>query len=131
MNKVSKKEKIFYIAVGVILVTILSVLMSIRVQSKSREAVLFDNSACMEAEAQYRQKVQEILEEYEVYNSGLTMTRVVSLDGEREYSMKIYHNKFQKLEPEVMTKLQRAVSECMVCLPDGSEYAVNVWMEYK
>ena len=130
MNKVSKKEKIFYIVVGVILVTALSIMMSIRVQSKSREAVLFDNSACMEAEAQYRQQVQEILETYEVYNSGLTMTRVVSLDGEREYNIKIYHNKFQKLEPEVMAKLQRMVSECMVCLPDGREYAVNVCMEY-
>lgn len=83
MNKVSKKEKLFYIVVGIILVTTLSVLMSVRVQSKSREAVLFDNSACMEAEAAYRQQVKEILEAHEVYNSGLTMTRVVSMDGER------------------------------------------------
>ena len=130
MNKVSKKEKLFYIIVGIILVTTLSVLMSVRVQSKSREAVLFDNSACMEAEAAYRQQVKEILEAHEVYNSGLTMTRVVSMDGEREYNIKIYHNKFQNLEPEMKAELQRSVSECMVCLPDGREYAVNVLMEY-
>lgn len=130
MNKVSMKEKLFYTVVGVILVTTISILMSVRVQSKSREAVLFDNSACMEAEAQYRRQVQEILETYDVYNSGLTMTRVVSLDGEREYNIQIYHNKFQKLVPEVTEDLCRALSDCMVCLPDGSEYAVNITLDY-
>lgn len=130
MNKVSKKEKIFYIVVGVILVTALSILMSIRVQSKGREAVLFDNSAYTSAEEKYRQNVQQILEAYEVYNSGLTMTRVVSLDGEREYDIQIYHSKFRKLEAEVMKEMLNRIAECRVCLPDGSEYAVNVLMEY-
>lgn len=130
MNKVSRREKIFYIAVGTVLVIALSVMMSVRVQSKGRAAVLFDNSAYMEAEAQYRQQVQGILETFDVYNSGLTMTRVVSLDGEREYNIQIYHNKFQQLEPEVTQDLCRALSGCMVCLSDGSKYAVNVLLDY-
>ncbi len=126
MNKVSKKEMFFYIAVGMILVAALSMLMSIKVQSKGREAVLFDNSAYMEAEAKYRRDVQEILETYEVYHSGLTMTRVVSLDGGREYDLQIYHSKLGQMEPEAFEKLQSRIGDCRVCLPDGSEYSVNV-----
>lgn len=129
MNKVSKWEKYFYIVVGMVLVAALSILMSVRVQSKGREKVLFDNSAYREAEAQYRQTVQEILETYDVYNSGLTMTRVVSLEGEREYDIQIYHGKFKQLEPETMKEMQSRIADCMVCLPDGSEYAVNVSMD--
>ena len=130
MNKVSKREKIFYTIVGMILVTALSILMSVRAQSKSRESMLFDNSSYMKAEAEYREQVQEILEDFDVYNSGLTMTRVVSLDGEREYDVQIYHGKFQQLEPATMETLYRLISECMVCLPDGSKYGVNVSINY-
>lgn len=130
MNRVSKREKVFYMVVGTILVITLSMLMSVCVQSKSREAVLFDNSDYMEAEAEYRQLVQGILETYEVYNSGLTMTRVVSLDGRREYNIQIYHKKIRQMEPEMTKDLHRALSDCTVSLPDGSEYAVNVSLDY-
>lgn len=129
MGKINKREILFYIVVGTVFVIALSILMSVRVESRSREALLFDNRNYEAAEEAYRHKVQEVLESYDCYNSGLTMTRVVSLDGEREYSMLVYNGKLQKLEQSVFEKLRDDVAACRVVLPDGRAYAVNVSFE--
>lgn len=126
MNKVTKKERIIYIIGGMIFLIALSVLMTVRVQSKSREAVLFDNRNYEAAETAYKQQVQQVLESYDCYNSGLTMTRVVSMDGEREYCMQIYNGKLRALEESVYEKLCTDVKRCKVELPDGREYEVNL-----
>ncbi len=129
MSRVSKKEKIFYTIIGMIFVIALSVLMTVRVQSKSREAVLFDNRNYEAAEELYKQRVQQVLESYDCYNSGLTMTRIVSLDGEREYNIQIYNSKIQKLDSDTFEKLCSDVAACAVSLPDGSEYFVQASFE--
>ena len=126
MNKVTKKEQIIYVIGGIVFVIALSVLMTVRVQSRSREAVLFDNRNYVAAEEAYKQKVQQILECYDCYNSGLTMTRVVSLDGEREYSMRIYNGKFRTLERSEYEELCMDVQQCKVLLQDGTEYMVKL-----
>lgn len=129
MSKVTKKEKIIYILGGIIFVMALSVLMTVRVQSRSREATLFDNRNYEAAETVYKQQVQQVLEDYDCYNSGLTMTRIVSMDGEREYSMQIYNGKLRMLEAEVYEKLCSDIEQCKVVLPDGREYEVKLKFE--
>lgn len=129
MSKVNKMEKIFYVVVGILLVISISLLMTVRVQSKSREAVLFDNRNYEAAEELYKQRVQQILESYDCYNNGLTMTRIVSLDGEREYNIQIYNSKIQKLDSDTFEKLCSDVAACAVSLPDGSEYFVQASFE--
>ena len=126
MNNVSKKEKMFYIIVGMILVTAISICMSVRVQSRTREAILFDKRNYEVAEASYKEQVRKVLEHYECYDSGLTMTRVVSLDEEREYSMQIYHKKHHDMEPGLYEYLQEELAEFKVNMPDGSEYEVTL-----
>lgn len=126
MFKAGKKEKIFYVIAGMILAVSVSLIMTVNVQSRSREAILFDNSYYEAAEDAYKKQVQQVLETYDCYNSGLTMTRVVSLDGEREYSIQIYNGKLQKLDLNTYEKLCAEISECMVLLPNGTEYSVQV-----
>ena len=129
MTKVTKKEIILYILGAIVFVIALSVLMAVRVQSRSREATLFDNRNYEAAEAAYKQQVQQVLENYDCYNSGLTMTRIVSMDGEREYSMQIYNGRLRMLEKDVYEKLCNDVEQCKVLLPDGREYEVDLKFE--
>jgi len=121
-----RAEKVFYVIIGLVLVVSISLIMTVRVQSRSREAVLFDNSYYQASEEAYKQQVQKVLESYDCYNSGLTMTRVVSLDGMREYSMLIYNSKLQKLDLTAYEKLCEEIAACSVLLPDGTEYCVQV-----
>lgn len=126
MGKSGKKEKVFYVIMGVILVVSISMIMTVRAQSRSRESVLFDNSFYKASEETYKQQVQQVLESYDCYNSGLTMTRIVSLDGEREYNIQICNRKIQKLDLNSYENLCNEIDECKVTLPDGTEYSVQV-----
>ena len=126
MFKVGKTEKIFYVIVGIILIASISLIMTVRAQSRSAEALLFDNSYYKASEEEYKQQVQQVLENYDCYNSGLTMTRIVSLDGVREYSIQIYNGKLQKLDLQTYEILCNEINKCKVSLPDGTEYSVQV-----
>lgn len=129
MKKISRIEKAAYVVAGVILVLAISVLMSVRVQSRTREAVLFDNTRYEACEENYRQQINSILETYDVYNSGLTMTRVVSMDGERSYSLLIYNGKFSQMDELRLQALQKELSQHLLSLPDGTGYEVNLSLE--
>ena len=120
------KEKIFYFLIGIILVVGISLIMSVRTQCRSREALLLDNRYYEAAEETYKQQVSSVLESYGVCNSGLTMTRVVSLDGEREYRIQIYNRKLQKLDLNTYDNLCNDIDACTVMLPDGAKYPVQV-----
>lgn len=126
MFKAGKNEKIFYVIIGMILAVSISLIMTVRAQSVGREKVLFDNSYYAASEEAYKQQVQRILESYDCYNSGLTMTRVVSLDGAREYSILVYNNKLQKLDLNTYEELCKEIDACTVLLPDGTQYSVQV-----
>lgn len=129
MKRAGKAEKIFYVVIGIILAVAISLLMSVSAQSRSRESVLFDNRNYEAAQEAYRQQVQQVLESYDCYNSGLTMTRIVSLDGEREYQLQIHNRKIQKLTPDVYENLCGDVAACKIVLLDGTEYSVQVSYE--
>lgn len=129
MGRGNKKEKMVYILVGILLVAAISMLMSVRAQSNSREAVLFDNRNYEAAEEMCRQQVLQVLESYDCYNSGLTMTRIVSLDGERQYNMVINNSRLQKMEKDMFEQLCNEVDACRVLTQDGKEYEVTFSFE--
>lgn len=129
MKKIGRMERLLYVVAGVILVLAISVLMSVRVQSRTREAVLFDNTRNAVYEENYKQQVNSILETYDLYNSGLTMTRIVSMDGERSYSLLIYNGKFAQMDEQRLQALQKELSEHPLSLPDGTGYEVELLLE--
>ncbi len=126
MNSTKKKDMLAYMIVGILLVTAISMWMSVSVKSRTRERILFDNRCYEEAEAVYREKVASALENFGCHNSGLTMTRIVSLDGEREYDIQIYNSKLQELEKEEYRKLKEEIDTYKVIAQDGKEYQVTV-----
>lgn len=126
MNSTKKKDMLAYFIVGILLVTAISMWMSVSVKSRSREKLLFDNRCYEEAEAVYKDKVSSVLESFGCHNSGLTMTRIVSLEGEREYYIQIYNSKIQKLEKEECWKLKEEISAYKVIAQGGKEFQVTV-----
>ncbi len=129
MKKISRTEKVLYVATGVILALAISVLMSVKVQSRTREAALFDNTRYEACEENYKQHISSILEAYDVYNSGLTMTRIVSMDGERSYSLLIYNSKFDQMDEQTLQALQIELLQQSLSLPDGTGYEVDLSLE--
>lgn len=129
MSRINRKEIVVYGLVGVLLVAAITLLMSIQVQSRTKERLLFDNRYYEAAEEAYKEQVQQVLEAYDCYNSGLTMTRIVSLDGEREYQLHIYHKKLQNMDAAVFQSLCEDVTACKVLLSCGEEYNVSVSYE--
>ncbi len=126
MRKVKMFEKAAYILVVLVIVVAVSMLCSVQAKSRSRAAVLFDNGAYETAEQEYQKQVRDILESYGIYHSGLTMTRVVSLEGEREYTILIYNDNLSDLEKESYTDLFHEISKCRVSAPDGNMLPVEV-----
>ncbi len=126
MNKIKKRDLMLYLMVVILLGAAFAMIMSTQVKSRTREAVLFDNSRYAQAEQQYKKQVQEVLQKYGCVNSGLTMTRMVSLEEEREYSMQIYNGKIRLLEREDVAKMMDEIEECKVVTPYGAVYSVEV-----
>ncbi|MBE5882093.1 MAG: hypothetical protein E7289_07310 [Lachnospiraceae bacterium] len=126
MRRIKRKEKLIYVLIGVLLVAAITMLMSVRVQSRTQESILFDNRNYESAEEAYKKQVQQVLEDYSCYHSGLTMTRIVSLDGEREYNIQIYNAKFESLSAEIFDGLKQEIETCYVVAPGGERYDVAV-----
>lgn len=126
MNKMKRRDLVVYMITGVLLAIAFTLIMSVRVQSRTQEAILFDNRNYETAEEDYKERVQMLLEKYGCYNSGLTMTRMVSLEGEREYNIQIYNKKLSQLSEKEFASLQRELSEYKVVLADRCLYEVEV-----
>ena len=129
MGKRRKKnvaEKFVCIGVFLLVVITVSMVLTLQVKSRSRNAVLFDNRRYEASEEAYKAQVKGILSDYGMSNSGLTMTRTVSMDGEREYRIDIYDRKLAKLEDHVMDSLTEELGMCKVILNDSACYPVEI-----
>ena len=126
MKKGKTLEKVMYAMVGAVIIAAVTMLCAVQASSRSAEGVLFDNRAYEEAEETYEKNINEILENYGLYHSGLNMTRTVSLEGGREYEMVIYHSKTARMERAERIALQEELSACKVESPDGRFLPVTV-----
>lgn len=112
------KRDIIYKIMTVLLLIFLSLCFSmiwtIKAESRSRSAALFDNSAYEQAEETYKEQVSEILAQYGCYYSGVTLTRVVSLDGEREYTASIHDARFSLMPGEELSALKQELARLKV-----------------
>ena len=126
MKRMKTMEKIGYVVVGILIVMAFSMLFTVQARSRSAEKMLFDNRAYERSEQAYTDWVKEILDSYGLYHSGLTMTRVVSLDGNREYHLVIYNSRISGLEVQDYLRLESEIGHCAVTLPDGTTADVAV-----
>lgn len=119
-------EWIIYGAMLVLLIGAISAMMSVKVKSRTTDEVLFDNGVYAQAEADYRNRIKQVLIEAGCYNSGITMTRTVSLEGRREYKVSIHNRKLYKMSSCEYWKVLDQIKECKVLAPDSTEYEVEV-----
>lgn len=49
-------------------------------------------------ESEYIDEVTDALEQFNLYNSGITMTRISSEDGNRTYIIRIHNSKISKMD---------------------------------
>lgn len=115
-----------YMLLSLVFIGSLSLLLSLRVESKTQAAILFDNGAYEEAEQIYKKAVKGVLETYECYNSGLNLTRTVDISGEREYCMEIHNQKFHLLSRKEMEQLRQEIENMVIAGPGGSSVFVEV-----
>lgn len=90
-----------------VLVTALCVVMTVKSQSSVETAAV---------ENYYREKEQKVLADTREYlnregfaNSGVTMTRVVDEEGNREYTITVHHRKISNLQDDDRKALAAAL----------------------
>ena len=62
-------------------------------------------------ESEYMDEVKEILEQYHLYNSGITMTRTTDIEGERSYVIQIHNSKLCKMDDFTQEELAEKIKE--------------------
>ena len=104
---------------SMIVITGFSLLFSIEAQSRTKEAALFDNHFYQQKEKDFRQDLKTILESFECKNSGITMTRTVSLDEGRNYQVVIHNKCFSYLSEKEIAQLKEEMEKLTIKNPDG------------
>lgn len=97
------------VTLGLVLVTAFCVVMTVKSQSNVEEVAV---------ENYYREKEQEMLADTRAYlsregftNSGVTLTRVVDEEGNREYTITVHHRKISNLQEDARETLRVALQE--------------------
>ena len=88
-------KKILTMTVIVICLT-LSTTFTVRSQSKEENQI--DGVYLEQLESAYVQNVRETLEEYDVYDSGVTMTKIIYENGNIDYSVTIHNSRLSRLD---------------------------------
>jgi hypothetical protein len=86
------------------------VLLSMHVSSQTKSRALFDNSRYEQAEQDFKEQVLAVLASYGCYHSGINLTRVVSMDGAREYTLSINDRRFSLLGDDELEMLREELS---------------------
>lgn len=102
------KSLTFTILISGILILITALCISGTVQSQSRYAAETEEKYYKEMEAVYVSEIRAFLEDEGYRNSGIMMTRIIDEDGERNYTVTIHHDKFDKLSGEEKKELLAA-----------------------
>lgn len=102
-----KTAKFVTITMILLLITTFSVTGTVMSQSRGKNPI--DAQHYRTIENQYIACVREQLEEQGYKNAGITMTKIVELDGEREYTVLIHHKRINTLEEAERLMLAEAL----------------------
>lgn len=91
-----KTAKFVIITMILLLITTFSVTGTVMSQSRGENPI--DAQHYRTIENRYIACVRDRLEEQGYKNAGITMTKIVELDGEREYTVLIHHKRINALE---------------------------------
>lgn len=77
------------------------------VMSKDGDSRAKENAYFAVLEEQYRKDMKTILNDNGLNNCGVTMTRVTELDGMREYTVRLHHEKLNRADESRKADLLR------------------------
>lgn len=95
------------IMIALVLVTAFFISGTVISQNKGQSRVEEEYYKTLEQE--YIQQIRELLSQKGYDNSGVTMTKVIEENGERDYIVDIHHKRFSKLDE---TKQNELLNEC-------------------
>lgn len=121
-----KQRTLLYVAITVLLVLTVSMLWSMEAESRTQAAMLFDNSMYEEKERSFKEEVTSVLQEYDCMNSGVALTRVVDLDGSRQYKLQIHDRRFGLLDEARMEQLSTALDNIQLLDFEGQSLPVEI-----
>lgn len=91
-----KKNRFFVmITIGLIMIIVLSVAKTAECQSQAAERER--EEYYVELEKEYVAELRAYLNEEGFLNSGIMLTRIVSEDGDREYTITVHNSRFDRL----------------------------------
>ena len=119
--KEALNSTIVFVAVTAFLVAVIAFCVAGTVISQS-------DIGAQEMENYYRAQEKELLEETKEYlnelgyqNSGVTLTRVVDAEGNREYTFTIHHHKIDKMSEEERVELAQTLA-CIAVIDENCTF---------
>lgn len=106
MKKRKNCSKVIFQIVVVTLILMASSFTVLTVRSQSAAECLMSQELYKDTEKEFRSRVNEILNESHCSYSGINMTRIVEVSGERNYTLLIHNHYFEFLEEAQMTDLK-------------------------
>lgn len=112
MRRINKKLNIKVLgmtAVGIVTAVMIIIFSSIVVRSAQADTAMEKYYAQLECE--YKHSVRDYMDRNGYVNAGITVTRVVDAEGNRTYTVKLHHNRLDKLDEDELAGLVYEVSE--------------------
>lgn len=112
MKRISRRNnaKILGMAVVGIVIISLIIIFSAKVVSSAQAYTALENYYA-ELERDYKYAVRDYMNDNGYTNAGITVTRIVDAEGNREYTVKIHHDKLDRLDDEKRELVMDEVAE--------------------
>ena len=112
--------------ITIMLIVTAFMLLCMEAESRTQAAMLFDNSMYEEKEQSFKEEVTSVLQEYDCMNSGVALTRVVDLDGSRQYRLEIHDRRLTLLDETDRRQLSAALGCLCIRGYDGENFPVEI-----
>ena len=121
------KNTCTFIVVTILLVLISTFFISGTVQSQSAENISENEKYFQELEREYVREIRDYLNAQGYENSGVTLTRTVDAQGDREYRVTLHHKYLEKLSKQERENIFGIIAD-MAFQEDGCIFRVNLLM---
>lgn len=106
-TKEAKWRNCGFILATIVLLLITTLSIAGTVYSKEADRYRVDDGCIKEQEQEYLQQVKAVLQNYNCNNSGITMTKIIDENGDREYYVKLHHKKINAMDLAEKAELRR------------------------
>ena len=114
------KRNIFYVVTTILLLLLIIFFSRETVYAQREGRIAVDSEVQKQIEKEYVEQVKEILDGHHLSNSGVMMTKVIYVDGRREYTVKINNRVIQQMTSYEQAQLKTEMEKISFPLPNCS-----------